>query len=92
MEGTIYIRPLDLEGHQKLGDILLGQKQFAPAAREFETLLTLNAPDRAGAYYKLAEANLGEGNRQDARRNIMRALEIAPSYTPAQELLLKIVR
>ena len=32
------------------------------------------------------------GNRQDARRNVMRALEIAPSYEPAQELLLKIVR
>ncbi len=92
LEGTIYIRPLDLEGHQKLGDILLTQKQFAPAAREFGTLLTLNAPDRAGAYYKLAEANLGQGNRQDARRNVMRALEIAPSYAPAQELLLKIVR
>ena len=92
LEGTVYIRPLDLEGHQKLGDILLGQKQFAPAVREFETLLTLNAPDRAGAYYKLAEANLGQGNRQDARRNVMRALEIAPSYAPAQELLLKIVR
>jgi tetratricopeptide (TPR) repeat protein len=92
LEGTVYIRPLDMAAHQKLGELLLTQKQFAPAAREFETLIALNTPDRAGAYYKLAESNFGTGNRQDARRNVMKALEIAPSYQPAQELLLKIVR
>lgn len=92
LEGAMYIRPMDLEGHQKLGDILLTQKQFSGAVREYETLLALNAPDRAGAYYKLAEANFGQGNRQDARKNILKCLEIAPSYEPAQDLLLKIVR
>jgi tetratricopeptide (TPR) repeat protein len=88
----MYIRPMDMEGHQKLGELLMGQKQFSGAAREFETLLALNAPDRAGTFYKLAEAHFGQGNRQEARRNVMRALEIAPSYEPAQELLLKLVR
>lgn len=92
LEGAMYIRPMDMEGHQKLGELLMKQKQYRGAAREYETLLALNAPDRAGAYYKLAEANFGQGNRQDARRNVMKALEIAPSYEPAQELLLKIVR
>jgi len=92
LEGTVYIRPLDMAAHQKLGELLLSQKQFAPAVREFETLIALNSPDRAGAYYKLAESNFGAGNRPDARRNVMKALEIAPSYQPAQELLLKIVR
>ena len=92
LEGAVYIRPMDTGGHQKFGDLLLTLKQYPGAAREFETLLALNAPDRAGAYYKLAEANFGEGNRQDARKNILKSLEIAPSYGPAQELLLKIVR
>jgi tetratricopeptide (TPR) repeat protein len=92
LEGAMFIRPMDMEGHQKLGELLLGQKQFAPATREFETLLALNTPDKAGAYYKLAESTFGQGNRQAARTNIMKALEIAPSYEPAQELLLKIVR
>ena len=92
LEGAMYIRPMDMQGHQKLGELLMNQKQWPGAAREYETLLALNVPDRAGAYYKLAEANFGQGNRQDARRNVMRALEIAPSYEPAQELLLKIVR
>lgn len=92
LEGAMFIRPLDMEEHQRLGDLLLKQKQFGPAAREFEALLALNTPDKAGAYYKLAEANFGQGNREGARTNIRKALEIAPSYEPAQELLLKIVK
>jgi len=92
LEGAMFIRPLDLEEHQKLGELLLSQKQFGPAVREFEALIALNAPDKAGAYYKLAEANLGQGNRDAARTNVRKSLEIAPSFEPAQELLLKIVR
>ena len=92
LEAGMFIRPMDLEEHQKLGDLLLGMKQYAPAVREFETLIALNTPDKATAYYKLAESSFGQGNRQAARTNIMKALEIAPSYEPAQELLLKIVR
>jgi cellulose synthase operon protein C len=92
LDAAIYIRPLDIQAHEKLGSILLSQKQFADATREYETLLVLNAPDRAGTYYRLAEANLGAGKTQDARKNILKSLEIAPSYEAAQELLLKIVR
>src|SRR5437867_1727976 len=92
LEAAMFIRPMDLEEHRKLGDLLLAQKQYGPAVREFETLLALNTPDKATAYYKLAESSLGQGNRQAARISIMKALEIAPSYEPAQELLLKIVR
>jgi tetratricopeptide (TPR) repeat protein len=92
LEAAMYIRPMDMDGHQKLGELLMNQKQYPGAAREYETLLALNVPDRAGTFYKLAEANFGQGKRQDARTNVMKALEIAPSYEPAQELLLKIVR
>ncbi len=92
LEGAMFIRPMDMEGHQKLGDLLLAQKQYSGAAREFQALLDLNTTDKAAAYYKLAESNFGQGNRRVARTNVMKALEIAPSYEPAQELLLKIVR
>jgi cellulose synthase operon protein C len=92
LDAATFIRPMDLEQHQKLGDLLLTQKQYAPAAREFEALLALNAPDKAGAYYKLAESNFAQGKKDVARTNVMKALEIAPSYEPAQQLLLKIVR
>src|SRR5262249_44380481 len=74
LEAAMYIRPLDVEEHQKLGDLLLNQKQYAAAAREFEALLALNTPDKAGAYYKLAESNFGRGNRETARTNVMKSL------------------
>ena len=86
----MYIRPMDMEEHRKLGDLLLSQKQFAGAAREFEALIALNTPDKAGTYTKLAESNFGQGNRQSAKTNVLKALEIAPSYDPALELLLKV--
>ena len=92
LEGAMFIRPMDMDEHRKLGDLLLSQKQFAGAAREFEALIALNTPDKAGTYTKLAESNFGQGNREAARTNIRKALEIAPTYEPAQELLLKIVR
>jgi tetratricopeptide (TPR) repeat protein len=92
LEQGMFIRPMDLEEHQKLGDLLLDQKQYKPAVREFEALIALNTPDKAGTYYKLAQSTFGQGDRQAARTNVMKALEIAPSFEPAQELLLKIVR
>jgi tetratricopeptide (TPR) repeat protein len=70
----------------------LNQKQFGPAVREFEALIALNTSDKATAYYKLAEAHLGQGNREAARTSVRKSLEIAPAFEPAQELLLKIVR
>jgi tetratricopeptide (TPR) repeat protein len=90
LEGSVYIRPLDMEAHERLGKILLAQNEYSAAAREYETLIALNAPDRAGAYYRLAEAKLGEGKRDEARSSVLKSLEIAPSYEPALELLLKI--
>ncbi|HEX4998541.1 MAG TPA: tetratricopeptide repeat protein [Terriglobia bacterium] len=95
LEGAMYIQPLTTAGmdaHRTLGALLLAQKRFAEAAREFETLLALNAPDRAGAYYNLAEAKFGDGRTDEARKDVFEALKIAPSFEPAQELLLKLVR
>lgn len=92
LEAGFYIRPLDMEQHQKAGELYLNQKNYAGAVREFEALLALSTPDKAGAYYKLAEAYMGQGNRGSARTNVMKSLEIAPTFAPAQDLLLKIVR
>jgi tetratricopeptide (TPR) repeat protein len=92
LEGAVYIRPFDFGVHEKLGTLVLSRKQYAAAAREYETLIALNSPDKAGAYFHLAEAHFGAGNAQEARKHVLKSLEIAPSYEPAQELLLKIVK
>jgi tetratricopeptide (TPR) repeat protein len=89
---AMYIHPMDLEGHRELGSVLIEREEFADAAREYEVLLALNAPDRANTYFNLASAEYGAGRMAEARRSILRSLEIAPSFEAAQELLLRIVR
>ncbi len=89
---AMYIHPTDLEGHRRLGSVLMEREEFADAAREYEVLLALNAPDLANTYFNLASAEYGAGRMAEARRSILRCLEIAPSFEAAQELLLRIVR
>jgi tetratricopeptide (TPR) repeat protein len=90
LEGAMYVRPMDLPGHSKLGTLLLELKQYSGAAREYETMLALKTPDRATAYYLLAQAHVGQGKKAEARRALINAVDIAPNYEPAQMLLLEI--
>jgi Tfp pilus assembly protein PilF len=48
----------------------------------------LKPVDPALAHTELAESYLKSGNRTEARRQTLAALEIAPSYERAQSLLL----
>ena len=89
---AMYIHPMDLEGHRELGQVSLDDEDFAVAAREYEVLLALDVPDLANTYFNLASAQYGAGQVAEARRSILRCLEIAPSFEAAQELLLRIVR
>ncbi len=63
----------------------------ALAVTEYEVLARLDITDPVEAQTNLAEAYLGNGQRAEARRNILSALEIAPSYRRAQEILLQAV-
>ena len=92
LEGAMYVRPMDLQGHAKLGTYLLDLKQYAGAAREYETLLALKTPDRATTYYLLAQSYLGQGKKAEARKAVLSSLDIAPSYEPAQKLLVEILK
>jgi tetratricopeptide (TPR) repeat protein len=92
LEGAMYVRPMDLKGHSKLGTLLLELKQYSGAAREYETMIALKTPDRATAYYLLAQSYLGDGKKAEARKAVLNSLDIAPSYEPAQKLLVEILK
>jgi Tfp pilus assembly protein PilF len=83
---------MELKGHAKLGSLLLELKLYSASAREYETLIALKTPDRATAYYLLAQSYLGEGKRAEARKAVLSSLDIAPSYEPAQKLLVEILK
>ena len=90
-ERILSIDPFDAEAHAAVGRIALQKNDNEQAAREFRTVLALNPVDRAAAHTDLAESYFKSGRKADAKKQTLAALEIAPSYERAQELLLKLV-
>jgi cellulose synthase operon protein C len=85
------IDPFDADAHATLGRLAMQRDEPEVAAREFRTVLALAPVDRAAAYTDLAESYFKAGKRADAKKQTLAALEIAPTYERAQELLLKLV-
>jgi Flp pilus assembly protein TadD len=90
-EQIVEIDPFDPEAHAALGRLLLDQRDSERAARELRAALAAGPADRAAVLVDLAAAYLAAGQRADARRQTLAALEIAPSYERAQEMLLTIL-
>jgi tetratricopeptide (TPR) repeat protein len=88
---VVEIDPFDANAQSGLGRLALRRKDTAVALRAFRSALAANPADRASAHTDLAEAYLMAGQRGDAKTQALAALEIAPSFVRAQDLLLKIV-
>ena len=86
----VAVDPFDAEAHAALGRISLDRNDAETAIREFKAVIALKPVDLAAAYTDLAESYLRGGRRPEARKQTLAALEIAPSYERAQDLLLKI--
>ncbi|AFL86911.1 hypothetical protein Terro_0571 [Terriglobus roseus DSM 18391] len=88
---VLYIYPVkDVELHQHLGALLMAQKQYSGAIREYSAVVATNPLDKAGAQYNLATAYMAAGQRDKAQDTVLTALEAAPGYRPAQKLLLEL--
>jgi len=87
---AFYISPFDPRLHKLAGGIYLETGHTPEAIREFRVQIALAPPDLAEAHYDLARALDAGGNRAEARREVLRSLEIAPGFEKAQELLLKL--
>jgi cellulose synthase operon protein C len=85
------IDPFDADAHAVLGRLAMQRNEPDFAAREFRAVIALNPVDRAAAHTDLAESYFKGGKRAEAKKQTLAALEIAPSYERAQELLLKLV-
>jgi tetratricopeptide (TPR) repeat protein len=85
------VDPFDAEAHAALGRLAMQRNEPEVAAREFRTVIALAPVDRAAAHTDLAESYWKSGKKAEAKRQTLAALEIAPSYERAQELLLKLV-
>lgn len=59
------------------------------AVPEYEAVLAVETTDRVQAQYDLARAYLAAGRKDDARKAALKALEAAPGFEAAQEVLLR---
>ena len=90
-ERIVAIDPFDAEAHATLGRLAMERNEPEVASREFRTVIALAPVDRAAAYTDLAESYFKSGKKAEAKKQTLAALEVAPSYERAQELLLKLV-
>ena len=90
LERAMYIAPYNAAQHVRLAAFYgrLGEKK--KAVRERAAVVALNPVDKAEALYQLALAYFEAGEAQAARREVLRALEDAPNFEKAQELLLRL--
>ena len=80
----------DQDLHRRLGALLLKEEDYPAAVREYSAVVAINPLDKAGAQYDLAQAYFAAHQLDLAERTVLSALEAAPGYRPAQQLLLKI--
>jgi cellulose synthase operon protein C len=85
-----YIFPEDQEIHRRMGDLLLKAGDTNGAIREYKALLELKPADSAESHYQLAKAFSAAHRINEAKDQVLLALEAAPNYKPAQQLLLQL--
>jgi tetratricopeptide (TPR) repeat protein len=88
LERTVFIHPYDVAIHARLAGLYAALGEHRKVVRERKAAVGLNPVDRAEALYQLAIAYRNAGDTAAAKREVLRALEHAPSFEKAQELLL----
>jgi tetratricopeptide (TPR) repeat protein len=92
LERSIYIYPFDIGIHSRLAELYTKTGDRKKAVRERRAVVALNPVDKSEALYQLALALREAGDAAGARTQVLRALEEAPNFEKAQELLLAIRR
>ena len=90
LKASFFISPFDYASHTKAGEVSADLKNYEQALSEFKIALALQPPNIAEANFNVAGAYFALGRQIEAKKSVLRALEAAPRYEKAQELLLKI--
>jgi len=85
---TTDLDPFDASAHAALGRRELTLNQNDAALVEFRAALALGPTNRAEAHADVTEALLALNRRDEAKQEALLALEDAPTYARAQDLLL----
>jgi tetratricopeptide (TPR) repeat protein len=84
-----YVYPFDEELHRRLGDLWLEQGNTKGAVSEYTAVIASKPIDQAASRFNLARELQSDNRIDDAKDQLLLALEAAPGYKPAQRLLLE---
>jgi tetratricopeptide (TPR) repeat protein len=87
----VTLDPFDAASHSAYGRLAWERRDLPLAVREFRAAVDAGPVDPVPARCDLAEALLAAGERSEAKLSVLAALEAAPTYERAQQLLLRIV-
>ncbi len=91
IDRAIQVDPYRQDVHQLKADYAMAIEDSQLAVTEYEVLMKLEISDPVEARTNLAEAYLRNGQIAEAKQNVLYALEQAPSFERAQQLLLESV-
>ena len=92
LRNLAHVHPYEIEDHERLAALVETAGDLASAARERRAVVALRPVDLAAAHYQLARVLNLNGDRAAARRAVLAALELAPNYEEALDLLLELRR
>ena len=92
LESIRWVAPFDHGLHSELAASYASLDMSEEAILEYNILLDTGTQDVATAHYGIAELHLNEGRIELARRHTLLALEAAPYYREAQNLLFQITQ
>jgi len=85
-----FVYPMDAAAHSSLGGLWLVQGNTKGAIREYAAVIAKDPLDPAQAHFDLARAYHANKQDEQAKDELLAALEAAPGFRPAQKLLLEL--
>src|SRR4030095_12708139 len=90
LKRVVSVDPFDGQANSLLGGMALTNGDAAEAVRLFRVALAAKPIDKASAHVDLAEALLKAGQKDEARKQVLEALLIAPTFTRARDFVVKL--
>ena len=90
LESLNWVSPNNIDLHERLGKDYLNRGDNQAALREFQALLGLDPHDKSEVHLNMAYAYKNLNDNKRAKRNVLQALEHAPFFREAQDLLVEL--
>lgn len=88
---TLYIYPYRRTVHERLADLAVAADRPLDRIQALERVLALDPPSRPRVLFEIARSHEQLGDLEQARRAVLGALELAPGFPQAQDLLLDLL-